>query len=135
MRDEMLKITPKGKHDEDVNMNEVMDENNTAVSTENPQLYNDSSYPYSRELNMHENPETRDEMLKTTPEGKHNEDVNVNNMMDGNNTAASTENPQLYNDSYYQYSTSKQVADILIKEVNSNLVEKIKRGNQKNLRS
>jgi hypothetical protein len=71
MRDEMLKTTPKGKHDEDMNMNDVLDENNTAVSTKNPQLYKDSSYPYSRELNLHEKRETRDEMLKTTPTGKH----------------------------------------------------------------
>jgi hypothetical protein len=53
----------------------------------------------------------------------------MNDVMDENITATSTKNPQLYNDSYYQYSTSKHVADILIKEVNSNLVEKIKRGN------
>jgi hypothetical protein len=53
---------------------------------------------------MHEQYETKDEMLKTTPKSKHDEDVNMDDVMDENNKAASTKNPQLYNDSYYQYS-------------------------------
>jgi hypothetical protein len=64
-------------------------------------------------VNMHEKPEMRYEMLKTDPKGKHDE----NNAMDENNTAASIESLQLYNDSYYQYSTSKQVADEGIKNL------------------
>jgi hypothetical protein len=79
-----------------------------------------------RELNMPELPATRDEMLKTNHKGKHDKNVNVNNGMDENNTAAPIKNLQLYNDSYYQYSTSKQVADVLTKEASCNLVERIK---------
>ena len=109
-----------------------------------------------RKLNMHEQPETRDEMLKTNPKDKHDENMDVINVMDENNAAAPIEDLQLYTDSYYQYSTSKaasrttnniqdkrarievaqllwvpggkQAANILTKEVSSNLVERIKTG-------
>jgi hypothetical protein len=73
-------------------------------------------------LNMHEKPEMRDEMLETNPKGKPDE----NNVMDENNAVTSIKNLQLYNDSYYQYSTSKQVADVFTKEMSRNLVERIK---------
>ena len=53
---------------------------------------------------MHEQPETRDEMLKTNPKGKHNENEDVINVMDENNAAAPIEDLQLY---YYQYRTIK----------------------------
>jgi hypothetical protein len=109
-----------------------------------------------REIKMSEEPEIRDGMFKTNPKGKHDENVNVTNVMDENNAAAPIEDLQLYTDSYYQYSTSKaasgitnniqdkrarievakllwvpggkQVANVLTKEVSSNLVERSKQG-------
>jgi hypothetical protein len=60
-----------------------------------------------RELNMYEKPETRDGMLKTNLKGKYDGNVNVNNVMDGNNAAAPIEDLNLYDDNYYQYSTSE----------------------------
>jgi hypothetical protein len=52
-------------------------------------------------------PETRDGMLKTKPKGKYDVNMNVHNVMDVKNAAAPIEDLKMYNDNYYQYSTSK----------------------------
>jgi hypothetical protein len=47
LRDGMLETNPKGKYDDDVNMNNVMDMNNAAAPIEDLQLYHDNYYQYS----------------------------------------------------------------------------------------
>jgi hypothetical protein len=48
MREMVLKTNPKGKYDENLTVNNVMDENNAAVPIEDRKLYNDNYYQYSR---------------------------------------------------------------------------------------
>ena len=44
-----------------------------------------------REINMSEEHEMRDGMLETNPKGKHDENVNVNDVMNKNNAATPIE--------------------------------------------
>jgi hypothetical protein len=93
-RDVLVNINPEGKHDEDVNVGN-MKKRDAVVDIIDAVM-----------LNMFEKPKPRDGMLKTNPKGKNNDNVNVNNVMDVNNAAAPIEDPKLYHDNYYQYSTS-----------------------------
>jgi hypothetical protein len=123
-RDIEVNINPEGKHDEDVNVGNM----NNAVrkrlykKTEKRDRKDDitdtvllnTEYEagikthQGRELSTYEKPDMRNAMLKTNHQGKYNDDVHVNNVMEVNNAAASIEDQKLYHDIYYQYSTSKQ---------------------------
>jgi hypothetical protein len=91
-RDAMNNINPEGSYERDV----VVDITDAVML--NTEYEAGVKVHRGRELNMNEKPELRDGMLETNPKVKDYDNVNVNNMMD----------LQLYNDNYYQYSTSSQ---------------------------